>query len=127
MADLIREITIPLSVDFMVVSSYGNARRSHDVKIVMDLAEPIAGRDVLLVEDIVDTGKTLERVMEVLRTRKPRSLKICTLLNKPSRREVDIPIDFRGIDIPDFFVCGYGLDYAQRYRELPYIGVFSEE
>lgn len=123
MADLIRQIDVPLHVDFMLVSSYGDKTESTDVKIVMDLGESISDRDVLLVEDIVDTGKTLQRVLEVLRTRQPRSLRVCTLLNKPSRREVHIPVDFVGVDIPDLFVCGYGLDHAQRYRELPYVGV----
>jgi hypoxanthine phosphoribosyltransferase len=127
MADLVRAIELPLRVDFMVVSSYGAGTHSGGVKIVMDLGESIEGKDVLLVEDIIDTGATLATVLELLRGRDPASLRICTLLNKPSRREVRIPIDFKGIDIPDEFVCGYGLDYAHRYRNLPYVATIEEE
>jgi hypoxanthine phosphoribosyltransferase len=121
MADLVRAVDLPLRIDFMVVSSYGAGTRSGGVKIVMDLAEPIEDRDVLLVEDIIDTGATLATVIDLLRGRNPASLRVCTLLNKPSRRTVDVPVDFKGIDIPDVFVCGYGLDHAYRYRNLPYV------
>jgi hypoxanthine phosphoribosyltransferase len=126
MADLVREIKLPMTTDFMTVSSYGDATiSSGDVKVVMDLDETIAGCDVLLVEDIIDTGNTFGKVIRMLRHRNPASLKICTLLSKPSRREVDIDIDFCGLEIPDEFVCGYGLDYAQKYRNLPYIGIYT--
>ena len=126
MADLIRQIRLPLSVDFMTVSSYGDATISTgNVKVVMDLDEPVEGKDILMVEDIIDTGNTFNKVIGLIRYRKPRSLKICTFLSKPSRRQVEVPIDFCGREIPDEFVCGYGLDYAQKYRNLPYIGVLK--
>ncbi len=127
MADLIRQIKLPLSVDFMTVSSYGDATTSTgNVKVVMDLDEPVEGKDILMVEDIIDTGNTFKKVIGLIRYRKPRSLKICTFLSKPSRRRVEVPIDFCGIEIPDEFVCGYGLDFAQKYRNLPYIGIVKE-
>ena len=127
MADLIRHIELPLTVDFMTVSSYGDATTSTgNVKVVMDLDEPVEGKDVLMVEDIIDTGNTFNRVLGLIRYRKPRSLKICTFLSKPSRRQVEVPIDFCGREIPDEFVCGYGLDYAQKYRNLPYIGILKK-
>lgn len=126
MADLVREIKCPMITDFMTISSYGNETiSSGDVKVVMDLDESIADRDVLLVEDIIDTGNTFSKVIRMLKNRKPASLKICTLLNKPSRRLVEVPIDFCGVDIPDEFVCGYGLDYAQKYRNVPYVGIYT--
>lgn len=126
MADLVREIKCPMVTDFMTVSSYGDETESSgDVKIVMDLDESITDRDVLLVEDIIDTGNTFSKVVHLLDNRKPASLKICTLLNKPSRRQVEVEIDFCGIDIPDEFVCGYGLDYAQKFRNVPYIGIYE--
>lgn len=126
MADLVREIKHPMITDFMTISSYGDATiSSGDVKVVMDLDESIADRDVLLVEDIIDTGNTFSKVIRMLDGRKPATLKICTLLNKPSRRLVDIDIDFCGIDIPDEFVCGYGLDYCQKFRNIPYVGVYT--
>jgi hypoxanthine phosphoribosyltransferase len=126
MADLVREIKCPMITDFMTVSSYGDATESSgDVKIVMDLDESITDRDVLLVEDIIDTGNTFSKVVRLLKGRKPASLRICTLLNKPSRRKVEVDIDFCGIDIPDEFVCGYGLDYAQKFRNVPYIGIYE--
>lgn len=126
MADLVREIKCPMITDFMTISSYGAATiSSGDVKVVMDLDESIADRDVLLVEDIIDTGNTFSKVIRMLKHRKPASLKICTLLDKPSRRQVDIDIDFCGVQIPDEFVCGYGLDYAQKYRNVPYVGVYT--
>lgn len=128
MADLVREIKHPMITDFMTVSSYGDGTESSgNVKIVMDLDESIEGRDVLLVEDIIDTGNTFSKVVRLLSNRRPNSLKICTFLNKPSRRVVDVDIDFCGIDIPDEFVVGYGLDYAQKYRNLPYVGIYSGE
>ncbi len=127
MADLVRAIKVPLTVDFMAVSSYGDGTiSSRDVKLVMDLDTSIEDRDVLLVEDIVDTGSTFSKIISMLVNRSPHSLKVCSLLSKPSRREKDVDIDFLGVEIPDEFVVGYGLDYAQRYRDLPYIGVVKE-
>ncbi len=126
MADLVRQIKIPLIVDFMTVSSYGDGTiSSGDVKVVMDLDSSIEGRDVLLVEDIVDTGRTFSKVIKMMHNRNPRSLKTCTFLNKPGARLVDIQIDFCGVDIPNEFAVGYGLDYAQGYRNLPYVGVLK--
>ena len=126
MADLVRQIKLPLVVDFMTVSSYGDGTVSTgDVKVVMDLDESIENKDILMVEDIIDTGNTFNKVLGLIRHRKPRSLRICTFLSKPSRRRVDVPIDFCGLEIPDEFVCGYGLDFSQRYRNLPYVGVLS--
>lgn len=123
MADLCREIEVPHEVDFMTVSSYGNGMTStRDVKIIKDLDEDIRGKDVLIVEDIIDSGNTLNRVSEILSLREPASISICTLLDKPSRREVDVPVEWIGYSIEDKFVIGYGIDYAQRYRHLPYIG-----
>jgi hypoxanthine phosphoribosyltransferase len=128
MADLVRQIKIPLVVDFMTVSSYGDGTiSSGDVKVVMDLDSSIEGRDVLLVEDIVDTGRTFSKVIRMMRNRNPRSLKTCTFLNKPGARLVDIQIDFCGVDIPNEFAVGYGLDYAQGYRNLPYVGVLKPD
>jgi hypoxanthine phosphoribosyltransferase len=128
MADLIRAVDLPLMVDFMTVSSYGESTfSSGNVKVVMDLDEPVEGKDILMVEDIIDTGNTFNKVISLIRHRRPRSLKICTFLSKPSRRRVEVPIDFCGIEIPDEFVCGYGLDYAQMYRNLPYVGVLKVE
>ena len=128
MADLVRHIKLPLIVDFMTVSSYGDGTVSTgDVKVVMDLDQSIEGKDVLMIEDIIDTGNTFNKVLGLIRHRHPRSLKICTFLSKPSRRVVDINIDFCGMEIPDEFVCGYGLDYSQIYRNLPYIGVLKSE
>lgn len=122
-ADLVRKLTVPVEVDFMVASSYGDSTESsRNVRIVKDLDGQIRGKDVVLVEDIIDTGYTLSEVVRLLRTRDPNRLEICTLLNKPSRREVEIPIDFCGFDIPDEFVVGYGIDYAQNNRNLPFIG-----
>jgi hypoxanthine phosphoribosyltransferase len=123
MADLCRTINVSHEVDFMTASSYGSGMSStRDVKILKDLDEDIRGKDVLIVEDIIDSGNTLSRVSEILRLREPKSLAICTLLDKPSRREVDVKVDYIGFSIPDEFVVGYGIDYAQRYRHLPYIG-----
>jgi len=126
MADLVRQIKVPMVVDFMTLSSYGDGTvSSGDIKVVMDLDSSIEDRDVLLVEDIVDTGRTFSKVIRMLRNRNPRSLKICTFLNKPETRQVDIQINFCGVDIPNEFAVGYGLDYAQGYRNLPYVGVLQ--
>ncbi len=126
MADLIRQIKVPLIVDFMTVSSYGDGTVSTgDVKIIMDLDDSIEGRDVLLVEDIVDTGNTFKKVIRMLGNRNPKSLRTCTFLSKPSRRVVDVSVDFCGREVPDEFVCGYGLDYDQKFRELPYVGILD--
>lgn len=123
MADLCRTIEVSHEVDFMTASSYGSSMStSRDVKILKDLDEDIRGKDVLIVEDIIDSGNTLNKVREILALRGPKSLAICTLLDKPERREVDVPVEYVGFSIPDEFVVGYGIDYAQRYRHLPYIG-----
>jgi hypoxanthine phosphoribosyltransferase len=128
MADLMRAITIPVAIDLMEVSSYGTATESSGlVRILKDLSSSIDGRDVLIVEDIIDTGLTLNYLMRYLRGKNPRSLRICTLVDKPARRLVDIPIDYRGFEIPDQFVIGYGLDYGEYYRNLPFIGVLKPE
>jgi hypoxanthine phosphoribosyltransferase len=122
-ADLVREIDLPVEVDFLEASSYGNAMQSsREVRILKDLRGEIAGQDVLVVEDIVDTGFTLHHVVKLLRSREPARLEVCALLDKPSRREVDIRATWTGFDIPDEFVVGYGIDFAQRNRNLPYIG-----
>ena len=124
MCDLAKRISVPVSLDFMSVSSYGSGTKSGGVvKIVKDLDEPIKDKDVLVVEDIVDSGRTLSYLLEMLMARGPRSLKLCTLLDKPDRRVVDVNVDYTGFEIPDEFVVGFGLDYDQRYRNLPYIGV----
>jgi len=126
MADLIRQIKLPLIVDFMAVSTYGDGTvSSGDVKVAMDLDQSIEGRDILLVEDIVDTGNTFSKIIRMMNNRNPRSVRVCTFLDKPSRRTAHVDIDFCGITIPNEFVCGYGLDYAQRYRNLPYVGVLQ--
>ena len=126
MADLIREIEIPLVVDFMTVSSYGDGTvSSGDVKIVMDVDSSLEGRDILLVEDIVDTGRTFAKVVRMMKNRQPNSVKTCTFLNKPAARISEVQVDFCGKDIPDEFVVGYGLDYGQLYRNLPYVGVLK--
>lgn len=122
-ADLVREIDLPVEVDFLEASSYGNAMESsREVRILKDLRGEIAGRDVLVVEDIVDTGFTLSHVVRLLKSREPRRLEVCALLDKPSRREVEIRATWTGFEIPDEFVVGYGIDFAQRNRNLPYIG-----
>ncbi|KUK45887.1 MAG: Hypoxanthine phosphoribosyltransferase [Anaerolinea thermophila] len=125
LTDLIRHIKPPVAIDFMGVSSYGVGSRSSDgqVRITLDLTTSIGGKHVLIVEDIIDSGNTLASVIEMLRTRNPASLEVCTLLNKFSRREVDVPIKYSGFDIPDKFVFGYGLDMDEYYRNLPFIGV----
>lgn len=121
--ELAKRIKVPVSFDFMAVSSYGNeAVSSGRIKIIKDLDDPVEGKDVLIVEDIIDSGRTLAHLMELLRNRKPASLKLCTLLDKPERRVTDVKVDYTGFAIPDAFVVGYGLDYHQDYRNLPYIG-----
>jgi len=123
-----RAITIPVAIDLMEVSSYGTATESSGlVRILKDLSSSIDGREVLIVEDIIDTGLTLNYLVRYLRGKNPRSLRICTLVDKPARRLVDIPIDYRGFEIPDQFVIGYGLDYGEYYRNLPFIGVLKPE
>ncbi|GAA0475423.1 MULTISPECIES: hypoxanthine phosphoribosyltransferase [Tatumella] len=123
MADLCRAIEVSHEVDFITASSYGSGMSSsRDVKIIKDLDEDIRGKDVLIVEDIIDSGNTLSKVREILRLREPKSLAICTLLDKPERREVQVDVEYVGFTIPDEFVVGYGIDYAQRYRHLPYVG-----
>lgn len=122
--ELAKRLTVPVSLDFMQVSSYGNATSSSGiVRIMKDLDDSMEGREVLIVEDIIDSGKTLHYLIPVLKQRNPESIRLCALLNKPDRREADVPIDYLGFNIPDEFVVGYGLDYAQKYRNLPYIGV----
>lgn len=130
MCELAKRITVPVTMDFMSVSSYGNDTKSSGVvRIVKDLDEPLDGKDVLIVEDIVDSGRTLSYLMEILGKRNPKSLRLCTLLDKPERRVAQVAVDYTCFNIPDEFVVGYGLDYAQRYRNLPFIGVveFVEE
>ncbi|MBN2027842.1 MAG: hypoxanthine phosphoribosyltransferase [Actinobacteria bacterium] len=127
LADLSRQVELPLEIDFVAVSSYGEDTRSSGVvKIIKDIDLEIAGKDVLLVEDIVDTGLTLKYLAGMLRDRGPASVEICALLNKPDARKVDIEIKYCGFDVPPKFVVGYGLDYAERYRQLPYVGVLEE-
>lgn len=123
MSDLVREIKLPLKVDFMTVSSYGNDTVNKEVRIIKDLDESILDKDVLIVEDIIDSGYTLSKVIQILKSRNPRNLKICTLLDKPSRRKAQIDVDYCGFEVPDEFVVGYGLDYAQLYRNIPYVGI----
>lgn len=126
MADLVREIKIPLDIDTMVVSSYGTSTKSSGVvRILKDLDESIEDRDILIVEDIIDTGLTLKYLMDNIFSRGPRSVKICSFLDKPDRRKVDITPDYLGYSIPDEFVVGYGLDYAEKYRNLPYVAVLD--
>ncbi len=124
MCELAKRITVPVSLDFMAVSSYGSGTESSGViKIVKDLDEPLMGKDVIVIEDIIDSGRTLSHLLKMLQERKPASLRLCTLLDKPERRVVDVDIDYTGFQIPDEFIVGYGLDYAQKYRNLPYIGI----
>jgi hypoxanthine phosphoribosyltransferase len=128
LADLIRSISVPLRIDFMATSSYGASTQSSGVvRILKDLDMTIEGRNVLIVEDIIDTGHTLSYLVRILHERRPASLCICTLLSKPSRREIEMPIDYVGFDISNEFVVGYGLDYNEKYRNLPYIGVLKPE
>lgn len=124
MCELAKRITVPVSMDFMCVSSYGDDTASSGiVRIAKDLDETIEGKDVLIVEDIIDSGRTLYYLIDVLKKRRPRSVRLCTLLDKPERRVRDVEVDYVGFHIPDEFVVGYGLDFAQKYRNLPYIGV----
>lgn len=126
MADLVRCITIPVEVDFIAVSSYSaEARDRGVVRVIKDLDLPIIDRHVIFVEDVVDTGLTLNYLLRSLRTRGPASLEVCALFNKPTRRLVEIPLGYKGFDLPDYFVVGYGLDYGERYRNLPYVGILK--
>ena len=128
LADLMRAIEVPAEIDFMVVSSYGSGVKSSGVvKIVKDLDVPLAGKDLLIVEGILDSGLTLSYIKELLASRGPASIKIATLLDKPSRRKVDLVADYIGFSVPDEFVIGYGLDYDEKYRNLPYIGILKPE
>lgn len=128
LADLIRHIDLPLAVDFLAVSSYGAGTESSGVvRILKDLDAPIEGQHVLIVEDIVDSGRTLDYLLRMLRQRRPATLHVCTLLDKRERREIDVPIDYVGFEVPDAFVVGYGLDFAEFYRQLPFIGVLKPE
>ena len=124
MCELAKRISVPVAMDFMSVSSYGGDTKSSGVvKIVKDLDEAIEGKDVLIVEDIIDSGRTLYYLIDILKKRNPKSVHLCTLLDKPERRVKDVKVDYVGFNIPDEFVVGYGLDYAQKYRNLPFIGV----
>lgn len=126
--ELAKRIAVPVTIDFMSVSSYGSGTASSgNVKIVKDLDESICGKDVIVIEDIIDSGNTLSCLMELLEDRQPNSLRLCTLLDKPERRVKDVYVDYTGFQIPDKFVVGYGLDFDQKYRNLPYIGVVSFE
>ncbi len=126
--ELARHITVPVTIDFITVSSYGNGKTSTGkVSIIRDLTEGIQARDVLVIEDIVDTGRTLSYLLEMLKERKPASLKLCTLLDKPNRRTHPVDVDYVGFEVPDEFIVGWGLDYAQNYRNLPYIGILGDE
>ena len=128
MADLMRELTVPCEIDFMAISSYGAATDSSGVvRILKDLDINVSGRDVLVVEDIIDSGLTLSYLMRNLRARKPATLEVVTLLTKPERREIDVPVRYVGFEIPNRFVIGYGLDFAERYRNLPFVGVLRDE
>lgn len=128
MADLMRAITVPCEIDFMCVSSYASGTTSSGVvKIIKDLDINLEGKDVLIVEDILDSGRTLNYIISILEKRNPASIKICTLLDKPERRVVDLYADYSGAEVPDEFVVGYGLDYDEKYRNLPYVGVLKEE
>lgn len=126
--ELAKRLTVPVTLDFMSVSSYGDDTKSSGVvRLVKDLDEPLEGKDVIVIEDIIDSGRTLSYLLENLSSRNPKSLRLCTLLDKPDRRVRDVKVDYTGFEIPDEFVIGYGLDYAQRYRNLPYIGVMALE
>ncbi|MEG6586153.1 hypoxanthine phosphoribosyltransferase [Dendrosporobacter sp. 1207_IL3150] len=128
MADLTRAIKVPVAIDFMAVSSYGAGTSSSGVvRILKDLDEDIEGKHILIVEDIIDSGLTLTYLLENLKSRKPASIKLCTLLNKPERRKAEVQIDYNGFTVPDYFVVGYGLDYAEKYRNLPFIGILKPE
>ena len=125
--ELAKRLTVPVSMDFMSVSSYGSGTVSSGVvRIIKDLDEPLEGKDVLIVEDIIDSGRTLSYLIEILKKRNPASIRLCTLLDKPERRVTDVKVDYVAFNIPDEFVVGYGLDYAQKYRNLPFIGVIEQ-
>lgn len=127
-SDLLREINIPVEIDFMAVSSYGSGTEtSGEVKIIKDLSQPITGKDVLIIEDILDSGVTLSNLIKILKARNPESVEICTILNKPDRRKVEVDVKYSGIDIPDEYVVGYGLDYDEKFRNLPFVGVLKRE
>lgn len=127
MCELVKHITVPVTHDFMSVSSYGDGTVSSGrIKIVKDLDDSIEDKEVLIVEDIIDSGRTLHHLLQLLRARNPKSIRLCTLLDKPDRRVIEVPVEYTGFSIPDLFVVGYGLDYAQHYRNLPYIGVVEE-
>lgn len=125
LVDLLKHIDVPVAVDFFQTSSYGNSTEAGEVRIRKDLDLSIRGADVLLIEDIVDTGYTLRTILDLLRFRGARTVRLCALLDKPSRRRVEVPIDYKGFSIDDHFVIGYGLDYAEHYRNLPYIGIYE--
>ncbi len=128
MADLMRQINLPLRIDFMSVSSYGaGTKSSGSVKIIKDLDIPLEGYDIIVVEDILDSGKTLHSLMKILKSRNPKSIEICTLFDKPERREVEVFAKYVGTNIPDAFIVGYGLDYDEKYRNLPFVGVLKPE
>ena len=128
MSDLIRKIDLPIEIDFMAASSYGKGTKTHgSVKIIKDLDINVSGYDILIVEDILDSGVTLSNLIKILRSRGPKSVNICALLTKPARRQVEVPLKYEGFVVPDEFVVGYGLDYAEKYRNLPYIGILKEE
>lgn len=128
MSDIMRSITLPCRIDFMAVSSYGSGiNSSGNVKIIKDLDLSLEGYDLLIVEDILDSGRTLSSLMEILSTRKPKSIEICTLFDKPERREADVYAKYIGAKVPDAFIVGYGLDYDEKYRNLPYVGVLKPE
>ncbi len=128
MCELAKRLTVPVTLDFMSVSSYGDGTESSgQIKIIKDLDDSIEGKDVLVVEDIIDSGRTLSKLMELLESRNPASLALCTLLDKPERRVVEVDVDYTGFQIPDLFVVGYGLDCAQQHRNYPYVGVVETE
>lgn len=128
MADLLRAITVPVEVDFLAITSYSNEERDQGVvRMVKDLEMPVTGRHVIFVEDVIDTGLTLNYLMTSLRSRKPASLEVCALFNRTGRRLIDIPIRYKGFDLPDYFVVGYGLDFHERYRNLPYVGILKPD
>ena len=127
LADLVRHLDMRIEVDFMEISSYGAGTTSSGiVRILLDLEQNVEGRHVLIVEDIVDSGRTLDYIIRNLQTRAPASLRVCTLLSKPARREIDVPLDFVGFEVPNEFVAGYGLDFAEKYRNLPFVGILRE-
>lgn len=127
MVDLLKKVQVPLAVDFFQTSSYGDSTQPGEVRIRKDIDLSVRGADVLLIEDIVDTGYTLRTILDLLRFRGARTVRLCALLDKSVRRQVEVKIDYRGFEIPDHFVVGYGLDYAERFRNLPYIGIYREE